>query len=208
MPEVNLININGEKTGTFQLDEEVFDVRVNPVLIHEALVAQLAGRRRGTASTKTRGEVRGGGIKPWRQKGTGRARVGSIRSPLWYHGGVTFGPKPRSYKTAFPKKKRKNALRQVLTSKVQEGNLVIIDSLELKEPKTKLASRIMKNLKLNGHKALVITKEKNENLMRAFSNLSDTKLIVITNLNVHDLLNYEKTVILQDAANAMKEVLV
>ncbi len=208
MPEIDLINVKGEKTGTLQLDEAVFNVKVNLVLVHEALVAQLAGRRRGTASTKTRGEVSGGGIKPWRQKGTGRARVGSIRSPLWSHGGITFWPKPRSFKTSFPRKKRKNAIRQILTKKLEEGNLIIIDALELKEPKTKFANRFLKDIKLDPYKTLVIVKEENQNTKRAFSNLADTKLIVLKNMNVHDLLNYEKTIIVQDAVNVMKEVLV
>ncbi len=208
MPEIDIINARGEKTGKLQLDEVVFNVKVNPVLVHEALVAQLAGRHRGTASTKTRGEVRGGGVKPWRQKGTGRARVGSIRSPLWNHGGITFGPRPRSYKTAFPRRKRKCAIRQILTNKLKEGNLLIIDSLEFKEPKTKFANRFLKDMQLGAYKTLIIIKQENPGTMRAFSNLADAKLIVLKNINVHDLLNYEKTIIVQDAVNAMKEVLV
>jgi large subunit ribosomal protein L4 len=206
MPETDLINIKGEKTGLFQLDEKVFNAKVNPALVHEVLIAQLAARRQGSANTKTRGEVSGGGVKPWRQKGTGRARVGSTRSPLWRHGGTTFGPKPRSFETALPKKKRKIALKYVLTSKLREGNLKIVDVLELKEPKTRLAVQFLKDIKVAGHKTLVVVKEENVNLDRAFSNIADVKLILVRNLNVHDLINYEITLITQDAANALKEV--
>jgi large subunit ribosomal protein L4 len=206
MPETDLINIKGEKTGSLQLDENVFNTKVNTALVHEVLIAQLAARRQGSANTKTRGEVSGGGVKPWRQKGTGRARVGSTRSPLWRHGGTIFGPKPRSFETALPKKKRKTALKYILTSKLREGKLKIVDVLELKEPKTRLAVQFLKDVKVAGHKTLVVVKEENVNLNRAFSNIADVKLILVRNLNVHDLINYEITLMTQDAANALKEV--
>ena len=170
--EIDLTNVKGEKTGKLQLDESIFNARVSSALVHEALVAQLAGRRRRTASTKTRGEVSGGGIKPWRQKGTGRARVGSIRSPLWKHGGVTFGPRPVSSSVSFPRRKRKNAIKHILSAKFKEGNLRVVDSLQLEEPRTKFANQVLMNMKFNQQKTLIIVKEDKNNLKRAFSNLS------------------------------------
>ncbi|MBA7534348.1 MAG: 50S ribosomal protein L4 [bacterium] len=204
MPEVDLLNSKGENVGKISLPEEIFGKKVNPGLVHEALVSQLAMARRGTASAKTRAEVSGGGAKPWRQKGTGRARVGSNRSPLWRHGGVTFGPKPRSYKIAFPKKKRRSAVKQILSEKIRENRLRVIDSLMLEEGKTKKAKALLEKMDvLMG--ALVIAKGKDANLSRAFANLPKVKLITVQSINIRDLLNYEKIIITRDAIGAIVE---
>ncbi|MEE8179929.1 MAG: 50S ribosomal protein L4 [bacterium] len=204
MPEVDLLNSKGENVGKISLPEEIFGKKVNPGLVHEALVSQLAMARRGTASAKTRAEVSGGGVKPWRQKGTGRARVGSNRSPLWRHGGVTFGPKPRSYKIAFPKKKRRSAVKQILSEKIRENRLRVIDSLMLEEGKTKKAKALLEKMDvLMG--ALVIAKGKDANLSRAFANLPKVKLITVQSINIRDLLNYEKIIITRDAIGAIVE---
>lgn len=204
MPEVDLLNSKGENVGKISLPEEIFGKKVNPGLVHEALVSQLARARRGTASAKTRAEVSGGGAKPWRQKGTGRARVGSNRSPIWRHGGVTFGPKPRSYKIAFPKKKRRSAVKQILSEKIRENRLRVIDSLMLEEGKTKKAKALLEKMDvLMG--ALVIAKGKDANLSRAFANLPKVKLITVQSINIRDLLNYEKIIITRDAIGAIVE---
>lgn len=204
MPEVDLLNSKGENVGKISLPEEIFGKKVNPGLVQEALVSQLAMARQGTASAKTRAEVSGGGAKPWRQKGTGRARVGSNRSPLWRHGGVTFGPKPRSYKISFPKKKRRSAVKQILSEKIRENRLRVIDSLMLEEGKTKKAKALLEKMDvLMG--ALVIAKGKDANLSRAFANLPKVKLITVQSINIRDLLNYEKIIITRDAIGAIVE---
>lgn len=206
MPEVELLNSKGENVGKISLPEEIFGQKVNSGLVHEALVSQLAMARQGTASTKTRAEVSGGGAKPWRQKGTGRARVGSNRSPLWRHGGITFGPKPRSYRIAFPKKKRRKAIKQVLSEKIRENRLKVIDSLMLEEGKTKKAKALLEKMgALVG--TLIIAKGRDANLSRAFANLPKVKLIPVENINIHDLLNHEKIIVTRDAVGAIGEVL-
>jgi len=204
MPEVDLLNCKGETIGKISLPEGIFAQKLNPGLIHEALVSQLAMSRQGTASTKTRGEVSGGGAKPWRQKGTGRARAGSNRSPLWRHGGIIFGPKPRSYKIAFPKKKRRNAIKQVLSEKIRDNKLRVIDSLAVEEGKTKKAKALLEKMGfLVG--TLIIAKDRDANLLRAFANLPKVKLTSVESINIHDLLNYEKIVIARDAIGAIVE---
>jgi len=204
MPEADLVNSKGETVGKISLPEEIFGQKVNPGLIHEALVSQLAAARQGTASTKTRGEVSGGGAKPWRQKGTGRARAGSNRSPLWRHGGIIFGPKPRSYRIAFPKKKRRNAMKQVLSEKIRVNRLKIIESLMLEERKTKKAKALLEKMgALVG--TLVVAKGRDANLSRAFANLPKVKLIPVENINIYDLLNYETIIIARDAIGDIVE---
>lgn len=204
MPEVDLLNSKGENVGKINLPEEIFGKKLNRGLVHEALVSQLAIARQGTASTKTKAEVSGGGIKPWRQKGTGRARAGSIRSPLWRHGGIIFGPKSRSYRIAFPKKKRRNAIKQVLSEKIRDNRLRVIDSLTLEEGKTKKAKALLEKMgALMG--TLVIAKGRDVNLSRAFANLPKVKLIPVQSINMHDLLNYEKIIITRDALGAIVE---
>ena len=199
-----LLNTNGEKLGEITLNEAVFGVEVNEVAVHEALVNFLANQRQGTQSTKTRAEVRGGGRKPWRQKGTGRARQGSIRAPQWIKGGIALGPKPRSYRYTIPKKVRTLAIKSVLTSKLSEGNLVVVDKIELKEIKTANMVKALKALK--AEKALVMLNEKNLNVQASSRNIENVKTTLVNTINVYDLLKYEKLVIDVQAVKSLEEV--
>ena len=204
MLKVDVLNMEGKKVGDVELNESVFGVEVNDIVVHTALVNYLANQRQGTQSTKTRAEVRGGGRKPWRQKGTGRARQGSIRAPQWIKGGIALGPKPRSYKYAIPKKMRQLALKSVLTSKVQEGNLVVVDKLELNEIKTKNMVNVLNNLKVN--KALVVLDSKNLNVQASARNIENVKTSLVNTINVYDLLKYDSLVLTEDAIKKIEEV--
>ena len=204
MLKVDVLDMNGKKKSEIELNENVFGVEVNDVVVHAALVNYLANQRQGTQSTKTRAEVRGGGRKPWRQKGTGRARQGSIRAPQWIKGGIALGPKPRSYKYAIPKKMRQLALKSVLTSKVQEGSLVVVDKLELKEIKTKEMVKVLNNLKVE--KALVVLSEKNLNVQASARNIENVKTTLVNTINVYDLLKYNSLVATEDAIKKLEEV--
>jgi large subunit ribosomal protein L4 len=193
MPDVEVRNLNNEKVGTLTLDEKVFGMQIDPRgigLVHEAVTMQLASRRQGTACTKTRGLIRGGGKKPWKQKGTGRARAGSIRSPLWRGGGTTFGPMPRSYAYAFPKKKGRKSLHLLLSDKVHNGRLIVVEEIELSEPKTKLLARSLAKLDLHGT-VLILSAQQNEKLDRASRNLPGVKLLDVRNLNPYDLIRHD-----------------
>ena len=204
MLKVDVLNMQGKKVKDIELQESVFGVEVNDILVHAALVNFLANQRQGTQSTKTRAEVRGGGRKPWRQKGTGRARQGSIRAPQWIKGGIALGPKPRSYKYAIPKKMRRQALRSVLTSKVQEGNLVVVDKMELKEIKTKEMVNVLNNLKVN--KALIVLEEKNLNVQASSRNIENVKTTLVNTINIFDLLKYDSLVATEEAIKKIEEV--
>ena len=204
MLKVDVLDMKGKKVKDIELNENVFGVDVNDIVVHTALVNYLANQRQGTGSTKTRAEVRGGGRKPWRQKGTGRARQGSIRAPQWMKGGIALGPKPRSYKYAIPKKMRKQALKSVFTSKVQEGNLVIVDKLELKEVKTKEMVKVLNNL--NTKKALIVLSEKNLNVQASARNIENVKTTLVNTINVFDLLKYDNLVVTEDAIKKLEEV--
>ncbi len=204
MLKVDVLNMEGKKVGDIELNESVFGVEVNDVVVHSALVNYLANQRQGTQSTKTRAEVRGGGRKPWKQKGTGRARQGSIRAPQWIKGGIALGPKPRSYKYAIPKKMRQLAFRSVLTSKVQEGNLIVVDKLELNEIKTKSMVNVLANLKAN--KALIMLNEKNLNVQASSRNIENVKTTLVNTINIFDLLKYDSLVLTQDAVKKLEEV--
>ena len=204
MLKVDVLNMEGKKVKDIELSESVFGVEVNDVVVHSALVNYLANQRQGTQSTKTRAEVRGGGRKPWKQKGTGRARQGSIRAPQWIKGGIALGPKPRSYKYAIPKKMRQLALKSVLTSKVQEGNLVVVDKLELNEIKTREMVNVLNNLKVN--KALVMLDEKNLNVQASARNIANVKTTLVNTINVFDLLKYDSLVVTEDAIKKIEEV--
>ncbi|CCY71831.1 50S ribosomal protein L4 [Clostridium sp. CAG:921] len=204
MLKVDVLNMEGNKVGDIELNETVFGVEVNDVVVHSALVNYLANQRQGTQSTKTRAEVRGGGRKPWKQKGTGRARQGSIRAPQWIKGGIALGPKPRSYKYAIPKKMRQLAFRSVLTSKVQEGNLIVVDKLELNEIKTKNMVNVLNNLKAN--KALIMLSEKNLNVQASSRNIENVKTTLVNTINIFDLLKYDSLVVTEDAVKKLEEV--
>lgn len=185
-----------------ELPKEIFGVESNPAVVHATLVWHLAGERQGTASTKTKGEVRGGGKKPWKQKGTGRARAGSIRSPLWRGGGVIFGPKPRDYSYAMPKKARKLALRVVLSDKAREGHVKTVESIKLAAPKTKEMVKWLSSQKISG-KTLIIVDKKEDGVERGTRNLQNVKLIVPDELNIHDLLKCDNVVLTKDAVQSL-----
>ena len=204
MLKVDVLDMKGKKVKDIELNENVFGVDVNDIVVHTALVNYLANQRQGTGSTKTRAEVRGGGIKPWRQKGTGRARQGSIRAPQWMKGGIALGPKPRSYKYAIPKKMRKLALKSVLTSKVEEKELIVVDKLELKEIKTKEMVKVLNNL--NTKKALIVLSEKNLNVQASARNIENVKTTLVNTINVFDLLKYDNLVVTEDAIKKLEEV--
>ncbi len=206
MPKVAIYNINGQQVGDIELKEEVFGIEPNKHVLHQAVVLQLASRRLGTASTKTRAEVRGGGRKPWRQKGTGRARHGSTRSPIWTGGGITFGPKPRKYGFSIPKKVRRLALKSALSSKVLAGEIIVLDDLSIEQPKTKDMAKILDNLKV-ADKALVVTADSNENVEKSARNIPGVKPLSASGLNVYDILKYGKLVITKDAVAKVEEVL-
>ena len=204
MLKVDVLDMKGKKVKDIELNENVFGVDVNDIVVHTALVNYLANQRQGTGSTKTRAEVRGGGRKPWRQKGTGRARQGSIRAPQWMKGGIALGPKPRSYKYAIPKKMRKLALKSVLTSKVEEKELIVVDKLELKEIKTKEMVKVLNNL--NTKKALIVLSEKNLNVQASARNIENVKTTLVNTINVFDLLKYNKLVVTLDTVKKLEEV--
>jgi large subunit ribosomal protein L4 len=187
-----------------ELSDKVFGVEINNEVMHQVVVAQLANKRQGTQSAKTRSEVRGGGIKPWRQKGTGRARQGSIRAPQWIHGGVVFAPKSRSYRMSIPKKMKRLALKSALTSKVQQEELVLLDSLEISEPKTKEVVKMLNAFEAN--KTLIVVADKNENVYKSARNISNIAVIPVNNLNVYDILKYDKFMVTKDAVAKIEEV--
>ncbi|MEW6426253.1 MAG: 50S ribosomal protein L4 [Bacillota bacterium] len=197
MPQVALYNVNGEQVGEVELNQDVFGP-INKFVLHDAVVKHLAGRRRGTHDTKTRAEVRGGGRKPWRQKGTGRARHGSIRSPIWRGGGIVFGPHPRDYSYALPKKVRRLALRSALSAKLAGGRLVVLDELKLAAPRTKEMRRIMANLGIAGP-VLLVTAVRDENAFKSARNLPGVKTVTVEGLTTYDLLAYDTLLITKDA---------
>ena len=204
MPTVGLFNKEGNKIEDIQLNDNIFAVEVNADAMHQVVVALLANKRQGTQSAKTRAEVRGGGIKPWRQKGTGRARQGSIRAPQWIKGGVVFAPKPRDYRMSIPKSMRRVAMLSALTSKVQNDEMVVLDSLTLEAPKTK---EIVKMLNaFNAKKTLIVTAEANETVYKAARNIEGVAVLPVNNINVYDLLKYSKVIMTKDAVSKIEEV--
>ena len=202
MPKVGLFNKEGQQVGDIQLNEQVFGVEVNKYALHQVVVAQLANKRQGTQSAKTRSEVRGGGIKPWRQKGTGRARQGSIRAPQWIKGGVVFAPKPRDYRMSIPKSMRKVAMTSALTSKV--ADMVVLEDLTFETPKTKEAVKMLNAFEAK--KTLIITAEVNENVYKSARNIEGVTVIPVNNINVYDLLNCKTLMITKEAVNKIEEV--
>ena len=205
MPKVELLNMEGKKVGDIELADNIFAVEVNESVMHDVVLNYLANQRQGTASTKTRSEVRGGGKKPWKQKGTGRARQGSIRAPQWIKGGIALGPKPRDYAYTVNKKEKRLAIKSVLSSKVLENELVVVDSLDMKEIKTSEMAKALTNLKVEG-KALILLPEKNENVQKSARNIEDVKTTLVNTINVYDLLKYNKLVVTLDAVKKLEEV--
>lgn len=205
MPKVALYDITGSQIGDVELSDDIFGVEINTHVMYEAVKNYLANQRQGTQSAKTRAEVRGGGRKPWRQKGTGRARQGSIRSPQWKGGGVVFAPKPRDYSYKLPKKIKRLALKSALSSKVQDKEIIVVDSLVLDAPKTKDMIKVLSNLKAN-KKTLVVIPERDENLILAARNIPGVKTAYVNTINVYDILNCDSFIITKDAVNKVEEV--
>jgi large subunit ribosomal protein L4 len=205
MALVDVINQNGEKVDSIELEDRIFKAEIRDSLVQQVVVWQLAKRRSGSASTKTRGQIRGGGKKPWRQKGTGRARAGTSRSPVWSGGGTVFGPHPRSYAFSLPKKVRKAALCSVLSAKLRDDKLTVLDKIEMESPKTKLFAEILKKLGVVDQKTLFLVPEKNPDLTRASRNLYRALVLPAEGMNVYDLLRFERLTILRDALPRLSE---
>ena len=207
MPKVNVLNIQGENVGELELNETLFNTKVSEHAVYEVVKNQLANKRQGTQSARTRAEVRGGGRKPFRQKGTGRARQGSIRAPHYTGGGVVFAPKPRDYSYQVPKKLRRKALYSVLTSKVNENELIVLDSLSFEAPKTKEAANILNAIDA-GKKAYVVTAENDKLVYRSFRNIEGVDVSAANLINVYDLVRHNKLVITKDAIAKLEEVFI
>lgn len=205
MPNVVLFNMEGKELGNYELNDAIFGIEPSMSAIHTVVVSHLANKRQGTQSALTRAEVRGGGIKPWRQKGTGRARQGSTRSPQWTGGGVVFAPKPRLYKKSVNKKIKSLAMKSALSSKVIDNNLLVLDSIAFEEIKTKRAAEMLKNLKVET-KALVVLADKDENVYRSVKNIEGAKATFVGELNVYEMLKYDKLIITKDAVEKLGEV--
>ena len=204
MANVTVYNMEGNEVGTMELNDAVFGVEINEHLVHLAVVRQLANNRQGTQKAKTRSEVSGGGRKPWRQKGTGHARQGSIRAPQWTGGGVVFAPVPRDYEVKMNKKERRAALKSALTSKVQDNKLVVVDSLALAEIKTKEMQKVLTNLKAD--KALVITATDDKNVVLSARNIADVQTATVNTINVYDVMRHNTVVVPKDAVASIEEV--
>lgn len=205
MPKVNVWNMSGETVGDIELNEDIFGIEINEHAVYEAVKNHLANKRQGTQSAKTRAEVRGGGRKPWRQKGTGRARQGSIRSPQWRGGGVVFAPKPRDYSYSIPKKVKRLALKSVLTSKVNDEEIIVLDELHFDSIGTKHAANVLKNLGVNT-KAIVVVGDQNQEVYRSFRNIPNVKTAVANNLNAYDMIDNNMLIITKDALKVVEEV--
>ncbi len=206
MAEAQVYSLAGEALETVQLPDRVFGVPLNEAVVHQAVVRQLADRRQGTHDTKTRGEVEGGGAKPWRQKGTGRARQGSTRAPQWRKGGAVFGPHPRSYRQEMPVKMRRLAVRCVLSDKAANNALKVIEDFNLDEPKTKLAASLLRSIGV-GRSALVLLHESNANAWKSLRNLPRVKVMRAQQVNVLDMLNHESLVVTRDGLKIVEELL-
>ena len=205
MPNVSVFDVNGKKVSDLELAESIFGIEPNTSAMHLCVVAYLANQRQGTQSTLTRSEVSGGGKKPWRQKGSGRARQGSTRSPQWYHGGIAHGPKPRDYYLGVNKKVRRLAMKSALSAKVADGEMIVLDSLELEAIKTKEVVKVLSALE-TGKKTLIVLPEKNDIIYRSARNIAGVKVSLVNTLNVYDILNCNSIVVLKDAVAKIEEV--
>ena len=205
MPTIDIYNAGGDVVGSMDLNENVFGADVRTDVMHEVVVNYLANQRQGTQSTKTRTEVRGGGIKPWRQKGTGRARQGSIRAPQWVGGGVALGPKPRDYRYTVNKKVRRMALKSALSSKVEENEIIVLDAFSCDEIKTKQVTTLLKNLNVN-EKALIVLPENDKNVVLSARNIKGVDTTYVGAINTYEVLNHTKCIILKDAVTKLEEV--
>ena len=205
MPKVDVLSTDGKKVKEIELNEKVFGIEPNENVVHTAVVNFLANQRQGTQNTKTRAEVRGGGRKPWRQKGTGRARQGSIRAPQWIKGGIALGPKPRSYVYKINKKERQLAIKSVLSSKVLEKELIVIDKLDLKEIKTAEMVKTLNNVKATG-KTLIVLPENTVNVQKSARNIEGVKASIVETINVYDLVKYQNLILTVDSVKKLEEV--
>lgn len=206
MAKATVLNIEGEKVGELDLNDAIFAQEFNEATVHNVVLMQLANKRQGTHSTKTRAEVSGGGKKPWRQKGTGRARVGSSRNPIWRKGGIAFGPRPKDYSYTMPKKARRVAMKSVLSDKLATDSLIILEGLGMDQPKTKEMIRILENLKVES-RALVVTAQSDANVVKSASNIPKVETSFAGSLNVYDILVADKLIVTQDAIKMIEEVL-
>ena len=207
MPKVTLYNIAGQAAGEIELNDGVFGVEYNEAVIHQAVVRQMANERLGTHATKTRGLVRGGGRKPWKQKGTGRARVGSIRSPLWVGGGTVFGPLPRSHAKDMPRKARQLAVKSALSEKLRAGEIIVVDAIQFEAPKTKDVVKMLAAFDVAGKALIVDGGEKSANTVLSARNIPGVKAYAPSGLNIYDLVHYTKLFLTKDAVEKIEEVL-
>jgi len=207
MPKVDLYSMSGEVIGDIELDDNIFGIEINKDVMHLTVLNQLANQRQGTQSTKTKSEVRGGGIKPWRQKGTGRARQGSIRSAQWIKGGIVLGPKPRSYKYTLPKKVKRLALKSALSTKVSENEIIVLDKLSFENIKTKQMTNVLSKLKVDSS-VLIVIEGKNDSVEKSARNIPGVKTALVNTVNVFDILKYDKFIITKDAVSKVEEVYV
>ncbi|MGN0660660.1 MAG: 50S ribosomal protein L4 [Oscillospiraceae bacterium] len=205
MPQVTVFDMTGKKVSDLMLSDEIFGIKPNEAVMHQAVVNYLANQRQGTQSTLTRTEVSGGGRKPWRQKGTGHARQGSIRAPQWTHGGIALGPKPRDYSYTLNKKVKRLALKSALSSKVLDENLIVVDAITLADYKTKTIVEMLKALSVEG-KALIVTADVDDKVVKSASNIEGIKTAQVNTLNVYDILNYDKFIVVKDAVAKIEEV--
>ena len=205
MAKVSVYDMTGNQVSETELSDTVFGITPNEAVMHAMVVNYLANQRQGTQSTLTRTEVSGGGRKPWRQKGTGHARQGSIRAPQWYHGGVALGPKPRDYRFALNKKVRRLAMKSALSSKVLDNNVIVLDSLQMEEFKTKTIVAMLKALNVEG-KALIVTPEADKKVIKSAGNIPGIKTAAVNTLNVYDILNYDKFIVVKSAVGMIEEV--
>ena len=205
MPKVDVLSVDGKKVKELELNENVFGIEPNENIVHSAIVNYLANQRQGTQNTKTRAEVSGGGRKPWRQKGTGRARQGSIRAPQWIKGGIALGPRPRSYSYKMNKKEKRLAIKSILSSKVAEKELVVLDKLELKEIKTANMVKVLNNVKAEG-KTLILLPANNENVQKSARNIEGVKTLTVDTINAYDLVKYNNLVVTEDTVKKLEEV--
>ncbi len=208
MVDMNIHSIEGEKIGEIKIKDDLFNAKINKHIVHQIVKRYLAEKRRGTASTKGRSEVQGGGRKPWRQKGTGRARAGTIRSPIWVGGGVIFGPENRDYGYSIPRKMRLVALKSVLSDKVKNNNLIILDKIELKIGKTRDMTHIFNNLNINSDKILIVIDKEDEMIKRAVHNLKNAMVVTANKINTYDIVNYHKMLVTKNALQIIEEVFV
>lgn len=206
MPKIDVLNMAGSKVSELELCESIFAIEPNTSAMHIAVVNYLANRRQGTQSTLTRSEVSGGGKKPWRQKGTGRARQGSTRAPQWTHGGIALGPKPRSYRFTVNKKVKRLAMKSAMSVKVADNNMIVLDSINMEAYKTKTVVNMLKAIEAEGKKALIVLSENDSFVIKSAANIPGVKTALVNTINVYDILNAEKFIVVKDAVAKIEEV--